>query len=211
MLISPLQFKNKDNEKNFPKEIDFSIVKNILTDYIQSKNRFENSDKCDILELDTNEYVLDFFIDIAHFHHKYKDSKLYFISFQEEKIQYDELSKIFNKIHKKNQYLQLKNFIDMYQCIPIINYIQYYYAKKIMLSIEEFCIFDDFLYEIWKFKILKMIKYNIIKVPGALDIFLRYAWCLTEYTSYNISNISSQNISSIRDAAESELVPYSSV
>jgi len=86
-----------------------------------------------------NEYVLDFFIDIAIFHDKYKISKLYFISFEDEKKQYDELSIIFHKIQKTIQYLQLKNFIDMYQCIPIINYIQYYYSKKVMLSIDEFC------------------------------------------------------------------------
>ena len=158
-----------------------------------------------MLELDTNEYVLEFLIDIAIFHDKYKNSKLYFISFDDEKKQYDELSSIFIKIQKTNQYLNLKKFIDMYQCISIINYIQYYYSKKIILSIEEFCIFDDFLYQIWKFKILKMIKYNISKVPGALDIFLRYSWCLTEYTAYNISNIPVQNIV---DAAELEMVPY---
>lgn len=206
MLIIPSNFKKKENEKNFPKEIDFFIVKNILSDYIESKNRFENSNNCDVLELDTNEFVLDFFIDIAIFHDKYKNSKLYFISFDDEKKQYDELSIIFKKIHKTNEYLHLKNFIDMYQCISIVNYIQYYYSKKVMLSIEEFCIFDDFLYQIWKFKILKMIKYNISKVPGALDIFLRYSWCLTEYTAYNISNIPLQNIV---DAAELEMVPYS--
>ena len=108
MLISPSNFKKKENEKNFPKEIDFLIVKNILTDYIQSKNRFEKSDNCDMLELDTNEYVLEFLIDIAIFHDKYKNSKLYFISFDDEKKQYDELSSIFIKIQKTNQYLNLK-------------------------------------------------------------------------------------------------------
>ena len=206
MLINPLKLKKKDNENKFPKKVDFLIIKNILTDYIESKNRFENSDECDILELDTNEYVLDFIIDIAHFHHKYKDSKLYFITKDEEKLQYDELSAIFKKIQKTNEYLNLKIFIDMYQCTSIIPYIQYYYAKKVILSIDEFCIFDDFLHHIWTFKIIKMIKYNISKVPGALDLFLKHAWCLTEFTSYNISNIPTQNI----NAAETELVPYSS-
>ena len=58
MLIILSNFKKKENEKKFPKEIDFFIVKNILSDYIESKNRFENSDNCDMLELDTKYYFL---------------------------------------------------------------------------------------------------------------------------------------------------------
>lgn len=198
MFITPTKNIKKNN---FPKKVDYDVIKNILPEYIQSKTNFENSTSF-TLHLDTNENIVDFFIDIAFFHHEFKNSKLYFTTVEQENIQYQKLLKIWKKLRNTEEYINLKKFIDMYQCTLIIYYIQYFYKKKKIVSIQEFCIFDDFLYDIWKFDTLKIMKYNVFKVHTVLDIFLKYSWCLTEHTSYNLSNIPIQNIDT------TELVTY---
>jgi len=179
-------------KKNWPKYIEKSILKELIPKFIECKENFEHED-CTSLEFNTNDIVLDFFISICYFHNEHSNDSLYDIP--QKYLNVDTLQTLWTKLKYKNRifqeindvYIDLKMFIDMYDIQFIHQYISFFYNEMNVscISVKEFCIFDDFMVNKWKYnlyhEIVKKIRYDQFKT------FVEYSWCLNEDTSKHLS------------------------